>query len=62
MMEKLDEIKQLVGNIALHLSYNHPQEALNMLDLLVSKAEELKQEIEQTTGAVLPLTLHAVRA
>lgn len=47
MMEKLDEIKQLAGNIALHLSYNHPQEAINMLDLLVLRAEELKQEIGQ---------------
>ena len=45
--EQLDEMKQMIGNIALHLSYNHPGEAAKLLTALVSKAQDLKDEIDE---------------
>ena len=45
--EQLDEMKQMLGNIALHLSYNHPGEAAKLLTALVLKAQDLKDEIDE---------------
>ena len=44
--EQIDEMKQMIGNIALHLAYNHPAEAVKMLTALSLKAQDLKDEIE----------------
>lgn len=43
---QIDEMRQVVGNIALHLSYNHPEEATKMLTLLILKAQDLIDEVE----------------
>ena len=44
---QINEMKQLIGNIALHLNYNHPGEAAKMLNTLILKAQNLKDEIEK---------------
>lgn len=44
--EQIDELKQLVGNVELHLDYNHPGEACKMLTTIMLKAQDLKDEIE----------------
>lgn len=44
--EQLDDMKQILGNIGLHLNYNHPQEAVKMLNTLIGKAQDLKDEVE----------------
>lgn len=43
---QIDEIKQVIGNVALHLSYNHPGEATKLLTLLILKAQGLIDEVE----------------
>lgn len=45
--EQLNEMKQLIGNVALHLSYNHPGEAAKLLTSLILKAHDLKDEIDE---------------
>lgn len=45
--EQIDEMKQMIGNIALHLQYNHPGEAARLLTALVLKAQDLKDEIDE---------------
>lgn len=45
--EQIDEMKQLIGNIALHLAYNHPEEAIKMLTTLGIKVQDLKDEIDE---------------
>ena len=45
--EQIDEMKQILGNVALHLFYNHPGEAAKLLVALVLKAQDLKDEIEE---------------
>lgn len=44
--EQLDEMKQLINNIALHINYNHPTEAIRLLNNLALRAQDLKDEIE----------------
>jgi len=44
--DQLDEMKQLINNISLHLSYNHPGEAVKMLGDLIIKVQDLKDEVE----------------
>ena len=43
---QINEMKQIVGNIELHLSYNHPEEAVKMLNTLITKAQDLKDEVQ----------------
>lgn len=45
--EQIDEMKQMLGNIALHLSYNHPEEAAKLLTALALKAQDIKDELEE---------------
>lgn len=45
--EQIDELKQLINNIALHITYNHPTEAVRMLNSLVLRAQDLKDHIEE---------------
>ena len=47
MDEQIEEMKQMLGNIALHLSYNHPEEAAKLLTALILKAQDLKDEIDE---------------
>lgn len=47
MDEQIEEMKQLLGNIALHLNYNHPGEAAKLLTTLMLKAQDLKDEIDE---------------
>lgn len=44
--DQLEEMRQLIGNIGLHLSYNHPDEAVKMLGELMTKVQDLKDEVE----------------
>ena len=47
MDELIDEMKQMLGNIALHISYNHPDEAAKMLTALIGKAQDLRDELDE---------------
>lgn len=44
---QINELKQLVGNVQLHLNYNHPGEACKMLTTIMLKAQDLKDEIDE---------------
>jgi len=44
---QIDEMKQIIGNVALHLQYNHPEEAVKMLTTLSLKVQDLKDEISE---------------
>ncbi len=43
---EIAELVRLAENTKLHLEYNHPQEAVNMLNTLKQKATDLQDEIE----------------
>jgi hypothetical protein len=46
MNEQIEEMKQLLGNVALHIEYNHPEEAIKMLTTLIGKAQDLQDELK----------------
>lgn len=43
---QINDIKQVIGNIELHLSYNHPEEAVKLLAELLEKIQAIKNEVE----------------
>jgi hypothetical protein len=43
---QINDIKQVIGNIELHLSYNHPEEAAKLLTELLEKIQVIKDEVE----------------
>lgn len=45
--EQIDEMKQMINNIALHVAYNHPGEAVRLLNSLALRAQDLKDELDK---------------
>lgn len=45
--EQIDEMRQLINNIVLHISYNHPTEAVRLLNSLALRAQDLKDELDE---------------
>lgn len=45
--EQLDEMRQLINNVALHINYNHPTEAVRLLNSLALRAQDLKDELDE---------------
>jgi hypothetical protein len=45
--DKIEELHRLVDNLKLHLAYNHPQEAINVLESIKEKAVVLQEQIAE---------------
>jgi len=45
-MNEVEQMKQILGNVALHIRYNHPEEAIKMLFELIGKAQDLQSELK----------------
>jgi hypothetical protein len=45
--QQIAELHRLLDNLTLHLTYNHPQEAANVLDTIQSKVAELKKQVSE---------------
>jgi hypothetical protein len=45
--QKLEELHRLVDNLKLHLAYNHPQEALNVLENIQEKVVLLQEQVSE---------------
>lgn len=43
---QINDIRQILGNVELHLSYNHPEEAIKLLAELLVKVQAVKDEVE----------------
>jgi hypothetical protein len=45
--QKIEELHRLVDNLKLHLAYNHPQEALNVLENIQEKVALLEEQVSE---------------
>jgi hypothetical protein len=45
-MNEVEQMQQILGNVALHIRYNHPGEAIKMLYELIGKAQDLQDELK----------------
>jgi hypothetical protein len=45
--QQIAEMHRLVDNLKLHLAYNHPQEALNVLENIQEKVALLQEQVEE---------------
>jgi hypothetical protein len=45
--QKLEELHRLVDNLKLHLAYNHPQEAANVLGTIQEKVAVLQEQVSE---------------
>ena len=45
--DKIEELHRLIDNLKLHLAYNHPQEAINVLESIKEKAVILQGQIAE---------------
>jgi hypothetical protein len=45
--QKIEELHRLVDNLKLHLAYNHPQEAINVLENIQEKVLLLQGQIAE---------------
>jgi hypothetical protein len=45
--QKIEELHRLVDNLKLHLSYNHPQEALNVLENIQEKVALMQEQVSE---------------
>lgn len=45
--QKIAELHRLLENLKLHLAYNHPAEAVNMLETIQEKVQLFAEQIEE---------------
>jgi len=45
--QKIEELHRLVENLKLHLAYNHPQEALNVLENIQEKVALMQEQVSE---------------
>jgi hypothetical protein len=45
--QKIEELHRLVDNLKLHLAYNHPQEAINVLENIQEKVALLQKQVSE---------------
>ena len=45
--QKIEELHRLVDNLKLHLAYNHPQEAINVLENIQEKVLLLQGQVAE---------------
>jgi hypothetical protein len=43
---QLDDMRQMLNNIEFHINYNHPTEALSILEDLLAKVSAMETEVE----------------
>jgi hypothetical protein len=45
--QEIEKLHRLVDNLKLHLAYNHPQEALNVLENIQEKVAFMQEQVSE---------------
>ena len=45
--QKITELHRLLDNLTLHLTYNHPQDALNVLENIQEKVALMQEQVSE---------------